>query len=447
MGEINSFYQASDGTIWIGHSKGLAKFNSLLNTTKYYQPSPLLQNNMENNIAQLIEDRRGLIWCAGPLGETDIGLICFDPKNEQFKIFKSDSDDHGGLSANAVWSIYEDKSGVLWVGTGWQGLNKWDIKKQKFKRYRYDSNSIDKEPFGTVTKLVENQNGMIWLGTLNGLYSFDRSSNIFRNYKYDKKDKNNNVTDIFIDEPGIIWFGTYEKGLVKFDVENSSFHFYSNDPNDSTTIGHNLVNSILPDGKGNFWIGTWGGGFSRFDKKTGTFTSYKHDPNNPKSLSNDQIECIYKDRRGELWIGTNNGLNLFDQNGESFESFYPLGDANSTFITTYEDRKGNFWVGTYQTGLFLFDRDKKIPVFQISEKDGLANNEVRSILEDNGGNLWIGTTYGLSKFDPVTRKIKNYFTSDDFKENRYYRNTARKISTGEMLFGTFDGIYAEFRSI
>jgi len=31
LGLINSFYQAKDGTIWIGHSKGLARFNSLNN--------------------------------------------------------------------------------------------------------------------------------------------------------------------------------------------------------------------------------------------------------------------------------------------------------------------------------------------------------------------------------------------------------------------------------
>ena len=442
LGEINSFYQAKDGTIWIGHSKGLARFNSLLNTIKYYQPSSSQQYKKENNIVRLIEDKHGFIWCASTQSETDVGLVCFDPKNEQFKIYKSDSDRQGSLSHNSVWSTYEDKSGILWVGTGWQGLNKWDRNKQKFKRYKYDLNDTAKEPFGLVTKSFESKNGIVWLGTNNGLYSFDRISNTFRNYKYANIIKNNNsntVTDIFIDEHNVIWFGTYENGLGKFNVENGSYHFYSNNPNDSTTIGNNLVSSILPAGNNFLWIGTWDGGFSRFDKKTGKFTRYKHDPNNSKSLSNDQIEFIYKDTRGELWIGTNNGLNRFDQNDETFESFYPLGDASSTFITINEDRKGNFWIGTYQTGIFLFDSDKEIPVYTISEKDGLANNEVRSILKDNSGNLWIGTTYGLSKFDPETRKIKNYFTSHDFKENRYYRNTASKISTGEMLFGTFDG--------
>ncbi len=40
-----------------------------------------------------------------------------------FMHYKNDPSDPNSLSSNFVWSIYEDQTGVLWVGTR-EGLNK-----------------------------------------------------------------------------------------------------------------------------------------------------------------------------------------------------------------------------------------------------------------------------------------------------------------------------------
>jgi len=318
-------------------------------------------------------------------------------------------------------------------------LNKWDRNKHQFERFSYDPNNLDGERFYQIHAIIEDSEGIIWFGTnKNGLYSFNRFSNEFRNYKYDTNDKNNSVTHIHKDDSSIIWFGTTTRGLGKFDVLKGTFHFYSNDPNDSATISHNYVRFILPGKNDILWIGTIGGGLNRFDKKTGRFTRYQQDSNNPQSLSQNQVLCIYSDRAGRLWVGTNfGGLNRFNRTDETFKS-YDLGQKTS-IMTIYEDRKSNFWIGTNHSGIHLFDRDKEISIYSITEKDGLANNQVMSILEDDSGNLWIGTGNGLSRFDPKTRNIKNYFTSGSFERNRYWRISACKTSTGEMLFGTEDG--------
>ena len=439
MGGIQSFYQAVDGTIWIGHSKGIARFNSLINTIKYYQPNPSPQDTIENNIRQLVEDERGLIWGGQQYNDKSMGLMCFDPGKEQFKNYKSDPNRQSSLSGDYVWSIYRDKSGIMWVGTWGSGLNKWDRKKNKFKRYIYDPNNPDREDFNTVSTIIEDKKGIIWFGTRYGLHSFNRHLNEFQNYRFDTKINNNTISYIYIDEAGIIWVTTGTRGLGRFNQEKGSFHFYSNNPNDFMSISSNYTFYILPDDDDMLWIGTWGGGLNSFDKKTGNFTCYKHNPRNPRSLSDDKIECIYKDRKGNLWIGTNGGFNLFDRDDESFRPFATEKDNSDSFITIYEDHKGNFWLGAYHTGLHLFDRDKKISIYNIDAKDGLAHNRVRSILEDDNGELWLGTTHGLTMFNPETKRIRNYYTSEDFSENSYFNSAAYKTSSGEMLFGTYNG--------
>ena len=223
----------------------------------------------------------------------------------------------------------------------------------------------------------------------------------------------------------------------------NTFHFYLNDPNDSTSISHNSVRFILPGDNDILWIGTRGGGLNKFDKKTGRFTSYKHDSKNPQSISQDVVICIYDDQKGNLWLGTNSGgLNRFDLTDESFTSFdfggakesFKLFDYGGGINSIYEDRKGILWIGTYHTGIHLFDKDKGISIDNLTEKDGLANDMVGPILEDDSGNLWIGTINGLSRFDLQTRSFKNYFNSDGFEANYYWSIGACKTSTGEMLF-------------
>ena len=437
VSDIHSFYQANDGTIWIGHSMGLSRFNPKDNSIKLYQPTPSVFYTLDNDIGKITEDNDGFIWSGTSSGPKGNGLIGFNPKNEQFKIYKNIPGKPESLSSDVVRSVYQDHSGIMLVGTGWAGLNKWNKSKDKFKHFSYDSNG---DRLNSVWTVVEDDHGIIWLGTDNGLYSFNRNSNEFWNYKYDMKSNNNEVVYIYLDGSGIIWFATETRGLGKFDRKNDSFYFYTNNPSDSMSLSLNHITNILPDGKDVLWIGTWGGGLNRFDKKTGKFTRFMHDPDNPKSVSRDQITIMYNDRRGNLWIGTGgNSLNHFDRTNESFKSFQIEEDKTTTIDAVYEDHKNNFWVGTYQTGLYLFDRKNGKPVYNISVKDGLSNDDIGSILEDDSGNLWIGTEYGLSKFDPETRKTRNYYISDVFEENSYIMAGACKTSTGEMLFGTLDG--------
>jgi signal transduction histidine kinase/ligand-binding sensor domain-containing protein/DNA-binding response OmpR family regulator len=444
VGEINSLHQSKDGSIWIGHSMGISKLYLKSNSLKLYQPILSATYTHENNFIYLIEDHNGLIWASSFKG----GLISINQQNDQFKSYKHEPDIQGSLSSNLSRSLYQDRTGIIWVGTFNAGLNKLDRNSQKFKRFSYDPNTSNRERFNQVYTVIEDQEGIIWFGTDNGLNSFNRFSNEFRNYKYDTKDKSNTVTHIYRDETGIIWFGTTTTGLGKYDAVSGLYHFYLNDLSDSTTISHNNVRFILPDGKNILWIGTWGGGLNRFDKKTGKFTRFIHDSKNPQSLSHDQVRCIYNDRRGKLWIGTDDGgLNSFNRTDETFKS-YNFGQGalllsefgqGANCGTICEDSKGNFWIGTYFQGIYLFDRVKGISIYNINEKDGLANNQIKAIMEDNSGNLWISTVNGLSRFDPQTRSIKNYFNSDGVEGNNYQTNSAKKTSSGEMLFGTSDG--------
>ena len=62
----------------------------------------------------------------------------------------------------------------------------------------------------------------------------------------------------------------------------------------------------------------------------------------------------------------------------------------------FQDRLGNFWFGSKAKGVFYYDGKKLI---QYTTKDGLIDDDIRSIQEDPLGNVFIGTPSGVNKFD------------------------------------------------
>jgi ligand-binding sensor domain-containing protein len=112
-----------DGNIWVGtRYKGVYFYNG-----KNF--SRILQNDRFDSytVLSIIQDKSGNIWFGTEAGdeskrETEGGIWRYDGKTFQ-NISKKDD-----LSHPAVWSILEDKSGNLWIGTRSTGLYRYDGK-------------------------------------------------------------------------------------------------------------------------------------------------------------------------------------------------------------------------------------------------------------------------------------------------------------------------------
>ena len=73
-------------------------------------------------------------------------------------------------------------------------------------------------------------------------------------------------------------------------------------------------------------------------------------------------------------------------------------------------------------------------------KDGLPGDYILGILEDDNGNLWLSNNPGLSKFNPLTEKFRNYDVEDGLQSNEFEEYPAcYKSKTGELIFGGING--------
>ena len=160
---------------------------------------------------------------------------------------------------------------------------------------------------------------------------------------------------------------------------------------------------LFEDRAGILWLGTQNEGLERFDPRTEELRTYRHNSNDPQSLSGNRVNAIREDRQGRLWVGTENGLNLLDRNRGTFSIFTTKdGLPNNVIKSILEDRRGYLWLGTHN-GLSRFDPQMRT-FRNYFESDGLASNllglySAESSCQTPNGEMVFGSSNGVTTSD------------------------------------------------
>ncbi|PKP18014.1 MAG: hypothetical protein CVU05_14455, partial [Bacteroidetes bacterium HGW-Bacteroidetes-21] len=337
------------------------------------------------------------------------------------------------LSTGKTISLLLDKSGVLWIGTVFDGVHFTNTRRKKF-------NPIVLKYFGSLLKsvtAVAQQGDRLWLGSVNGLYSLnttDQTTSYFAENKQGKGPANGFISVLFVDSRNKLWIGS-DGGLTCYDGKSFTYYVSSED---TTTVSDESVWGIDEDASGNIWIATWNGGLSRYSAKTGTFKRYKSLPGKQNSLTCNNLNTVLCDGKNHVWVGTwEHGLEMLDNSTGLWHHFtYDAANSKSLshniVLSLFEDKEGNVWAGTFGGGLNKY-RPADSSFTRYTVKDGLSDNTVMGIEQDKAGNLWIFTMKGVSRLDPVKNTIRNYDVSDGLQSNEFSQNGIRHCNNGKIL--------------
>jgi ligand-binding sensor domain-containing protein len=233
-----------------------------------------------------------------------------------------------------------------------------------------------------VSAALKDKNGNIWFAASGrGVYRYDGKS--FANFTEKDGLSSNDVSCIYEDNIGKLWFGTsvgvcyYDgKTFINFPIATtdssnaySSKDYYSQIPKQ--------VGSIIQDKIGNFWFITLNNGVYRYDGKY--FTNF---------LSHEVLVCILEDKAGNIWVGSWAHGGVYRYDGKSFTHFNGLSDDMIKCLL--EDKNGNIWIGTRNNGVDRYDGKT---IINFSKEDGLCNNDVSCIFEDKNENIWFGSNF------------------------------------------------------
>lgn len=309
--------------------------------------------------------------------------------------------------------------------------------------------------------MCEDHTGFLWVGTQAGGLTRvgwnDTDAVRFEYFQHQVKNANS-LSDNYVtvvseasDEPGVLWVGTFDKGLNRLDTSTKPLTRYRHNSENPQSLTSNRILSISASAsqRGVLWIGTDDGGLNRFDKTTSTGTYVPYDSKKPTDPNHDPIRAIHESpRTGILWIGTD-GVGLYKLVvGQKTAAYEVVGcrhepDNPNSLISDrvhliYEGKDGSLWIGTFE-GLSRLDPNTG-RFTSYRESDGLPNDVIYGILEDQAGHLWMSTNKGLSRFDPRTNTFKNYDVTDGLQSNQFYFGAVFKGRSGTMYFGGVNGL-------
>lgn len=439
---VTCMYQSKDRGIWVGTDVGLNQYTGQ-GFSRYYL-NPLDETSLvHNTIMDIREDQDGSLVIA-TLG----GLSFLKKGGTQFENYFHEPNRQNSLNNNFINCLYLDTQSNLWIGTERGGVNFLSANQNTFEHFEHELGNANSLSNNTVNAIFEDES-YIWIGTAGGgLNRFDKESKRFKHYENIPGNpsslSSNFVTNVFRDGRNQLWVTTWGFGLNKLiDEGKRSERFEHFEIGQYPELISNFISSVVEDPSGVFWVGTLHG-LVIFDPVKRTFSSVRE--------SNDQVRitgvgCLAFENDHTLWVGTRTGLHRLNLAGsriqvEDFRQNQEPGSLSGNYvISAFKDAIGTMWFGTYGQGINkLIVKGEEVRFEQYTTADGLGNGIIYGILQDHAGQLWMSTDYGLTRLDPETKRVRNFYINDGLLNNQYYWSAAYKNASGKLYFGGMNGL-------
>ena len=255
---------SANGYCWMGSKEGLIRWRP---NTDLFERVSLPAFIKKDNVGVWSTDNDGLVWCDG----TGVSLFTYDPKTGRVDTLGRP----GKWSSTAVAAVYQDHTGLIWIGTNGKGLYSYDKHTRKFTAYpyepkndglQYNGKKLDQ---GQVRSIYEDRQGVLWIGTnLGGLNRYNKQDGTFTSF-FDETKGLESVKNIYEVKAGRFWLGTYLSGLYLFDRKTGRSKQF--------TVKDGLLDDdiagLQEDASGNLWVACQRG-FTRFNPVNNTYAYY-----------------------------------------------------------------------------------------------------------------------------------------------------------------------------
>ena len=411
-GSVINLTPSKDGGMWLSTGKDLRHLlRGQTNTEPIPVPLPFATNDAYN-VTTIYEDRTGTLW----IGTLRQGLLRW--VNGQLQQIE-------GVH-HIIQAIGEDSEGNLWVGTSGGGLFKVRPRIFRVTGVREGLPEVMVASVGEnwIVPRVGGPQKILWDGSLEKLPKFSEG-----------------VISVLPDSSGGVWFGTTDSRVIHFtkDGQRSALR---------TSLMSNRQTRVLHcDRKGNLWIASWPVGLSvlpadnpqRFQE----FATQK--------FNGAAITAIAENKAGVVWIGTSLG-EIHRWDGHDWVTYSSTnGLPGSPIGALLFSQDDTLWVGTLGGGLGCLSNGQ----FKFtSQATGLPYNVISQLIEDDYGWLWVGSARGIFRLRMaelivyMTGHIKSVtavqFGRGDGLEHIQcsdgYQPSVWKTATGELRFATSRGV-------
>jgi ligand-binding sensor domain-containing protein len=163
-----SVFEDSYGMIWLKTEQyGITRVDPEDGSSKHFTLSPKeMQSLIEDERPFIYEDHEDNLW----IGTHGGGLAWYNRKQDNFAFYRNTPNSPYTISSNFVHCITQDKSGLLWVGTGQfnGGINLVVMANPSFKQIIPKPN-LENLADNVIRCLFQDSNGFTWMATKSGM--------------------------------------------------------------------------------------------------------------------------------------------------------------------------------------------------------------------------------------------------------------------------------------
>jgi len=432
-----------NSNLWIGTEiYGLLVYDTksakFIQKELFKKPLYTIESEM---VISLFCDSKGIVWAGTDGG----GLYKVDPQSGNVKLYTHSDTNKFSLGSNSIIAINEDTHHNTWVLTNYGSIN---ILPGGNETIGYHAGTEDNIP-SRILSMYQTKTGDLWVGTdgqgITHIQNIGSATENERQYFKPKGIKKGlYVQSIVEDAADNIWFGTYKNGLWHYDVKQQVF--------ERIVIKNGLgqpatdIRTVFKDSKNRIWVGS-NISINVYDAQKRLLATFL---NNTQGIKGLVTESIIEDKKGSIWIGNfKGGLFKFNENTESLNkssfSYYSYFDE----ITYDKDVLGVSYMalGAEDT-IWLINRHGVLIEFNpqngsykhhraLNDK---VNTQMLSVLVVDTHNLWLSSFNGIIHYNTQDKSINMYHDTDGFQDNLFLKRCALKASNGELFFGGVKGL-------
>jgi signal transduction histidine kinase/ligand-binding sensor domain-containing protein len=431
--KVNAVTMDKYGFMWFGTNDGICRYDGI--NIKYYAQDNLSGNQARTSqVSAIKSDSRGDLLIG------TYSLFRYNFLKDRIELCDTTK---GPDQTGRVYAIEEGADGIAWIGCE-KGLFTYNSLTDSLTAFPIRNG----REYSIISMLYDN--GKLWFGTRSdGPFVLDTFSKIC--YSVPQFGLSTEVKDqvncFYKDNKNLIWAGTQDNGIFKFNPADSSLlHIF---PDISNNLSYR-VRKIITDRYGNIWVGCRLGIFFQKAKTDSLILIKQVDPL-PSTTRSNSIFDLYIDPNEVLWAGTFSfGVSYADFKRKPFR-LYNLSDEETMFfakmINCFTDcDDNNIWIGTEEGGLFCFNRyTRKFKEYkpEPGKKNSLGGVNVKALAREKDGNLWIGYyNAGLDFFDLRSGRITHYTVVKD-SPNSISSNLMRTLildNEEDLWIGTDKGV-------
>jgi len=392
---IYTIRETAENEIWLGtYGKGVVIVNGLTLEAKRLLSDPSRSTSLaDNSIWSIFRDRSGLVWVG-----SQRGISLHDPSASAFFTLYGSENQTQGLVGIDFFSAQGLSDGSVWIGSQNHGIS---ILRPGADRFQFlladDSQPKTALPQSAIFMIFQSRTGAIYIGTDKGLYRSDRSGTSVQKQNLTPRNPAMRVAAMLEVSNKLLIGGP--EGLWEKDL--ASDEDKATQPDWAKAIANKFITDIQRAPDGALWVATSQEGIYRIDMESGALQNFKPDLKNSQTLSHRNVSNLLFDSRGWLWIAMQGG------GVDVLKS--PDGKATATFK-------------------------------HLRKEQGLPNDLVNKVLEDARGDIWVSTDEGLAKIHPEQLKVTAITEPDGVAITGYWSNAGAKLPHGDLIFGGVGGL-------